>query len=37
MNKYADILSRLPELPIELFELSSKLDFSRRPRDHQPA
>jgi len=29
MNKHTDLLSRLPELPIELFELSGKLDYSQ--------
>jgi hypothetical protein len=32
MTKYADVLSRLPELPIELFERSAKLDYS----EHAP-
>ncbi len=30
MAKHADILSRLPELPLEPFELSAKLDYSER-------
>ena len=32
MSKHSDILSRLPELPLEPFELSAKLDYS----EHAP-
>lgn len=29
MNKHTDVLKRLPELPVELFERSGKLDYSQ--------